>query len=294
MDIFIVAVRVPVVVNLLGVHNGEEVRDRDVLGAAVRAVAAGCAGDEVLAVENFLHLFHCGALGLVEGLEVPHERDVVLHLFHVAHAGEHHHHAGEARDKADGVAHGAAAVQVFKHGLCVLRQVHEVAALDGLHDDDGLIEFAADLIALAALHRGIIVVDVVELDLHDLNFGILGQNALEHLGAVVERDADVANFALFFERRRRLICAALLEVVIVDKTLRVHQIEVEILDATDLELALEKRANVCLGLEIVRRQLVGQDVLLARIAACQAGLERLFALALDVAVRSVKIVEARV
>ena len=44
MDIFIVAVRVPVVVNLLGVHNGEEVRDRDVLGAAVRAVAAGRAG----------------------------------------------------------------------------------------------------------------------------------------------------------------------------------------------------------------------------------------------------------
>lgn len=33
VDIFIVAVRVPVVVNLLGVHNGEEVRDRVVLGA---------------------------------------------------------------------------------------------------------------------------------------------------------------------------------------------------------------------------------------------------------------------
>ena len=104
----------------------------------------------------------------------------------------------------------------------------------------------------------------------------------------------MVNFALFFELERRLIRAALLEVVIVDKTLRVHQIEVEILDAADLELALEKRADVCLGLEIVRRQLVGQDVLLARIAACQAGLERLFALALDVAVRSVKIVEARV
>ena len=69
MDIFIVAVRVPVVVNLLGVHNGEEVRDRDVLGADVRAVAAGRAGDEVLAVEDLLHLFHRGALGLVEGLK---------------------------------------------------------------------------------------------------------------------------------------------------------------------------------------------------------------------------------
>jgi len=56
VDIFIVAVRVPVVVNLLGVHNGEQIRNGDVLGTAIRAVAAGRTGDEVLAAENLLHV----------------------------------------------------------------------------------------------------------------------------------------------------------------------------------------------------------------------------------------------
>ena len=58
----------------------------------------------------------------------------------------------------------------------VVREVHEVAALDRLHDDDGLAEFAADLVASAALHGGIVVVEVVELDLHDLNLRIVRQD----------------------------------------------------------------------------------------------------------------------
>ena len=58
VDILIVVVRVPVAVGVLRVHDGEQVRNGDVLGTAVRAVAAGRAGDEVLAVENFLHIFH--------------------------------------------------------------------------------------------------------------------------------------------------------------------------------------------------------------------------------------------
>ena len=50
MDDAVVIVRVPVVIELLGVHNGEQVGDGDVLRTAVGAVAAGGAGDEVLAV----------------------------------------------------------------------------------------------------------------------------------------------------------------------------------------------------------------------------------------------------
>ena len=185
-------------------------------------------------------------------------------------------------------------VQILEDLFRRVRELDQIAALDRLHDDHRLAVLHADLVAFAALHLRVVVIRVVELELHRLDRRILRQNLLQHLRAVVEGEADVANPALRLQHERRLIRAALLEVVIVDKTLRVHQIEVEILDAADLELALEKRADVCLGLEIVRRQLVGQDVLLARIAACQAGLERLFALALDVAVRSVKIVEARV
>ena len=151
----------------------------------------------------------------------------------------------------------------------VVREVHEVAALDRLHDDDGLAEFAADLVASAALHGGIVVVGVVELDLHDLNLRIVRQDLLEHLRPVVKRDADVAHLALGLEGEGRLIGVTCLEVRIVARALRVHEIEVEILDAAGGQLALEKRADVLLGLEEGGGQLVRQDIALARVAARQ-------------------------
>jgi len=46
----------PVVIKLLGVHNGEQIRNGDVLGTAIRAAAAGRTEDEVLAAENLLHV----------------------------------------------------------------------------------------------------------------------------------------------------------------------------------------------------------------------------------------------
>ena len=49
VDGVVVIIRVPVVVEALGVHCREQVGDGDMPRAAVRAVAAGRAGDEVLA-----------------------------------------------------------------------------------------------------------------------------------------------------------------------------------------------------------------------------------------------------
>lgn len=100
VDGIVVIIRVPVVVEALGVHGREQVGDGDVLRAAVRAVAAGRAGDEVLAAEDPLHLLHRGQLLGAERAEVLHEGDVVLHLLHIAHAGEDHQHSGEARREA--------------------------------------------------------------------------------------------------------------------------------------------------------------------------------------------------
>ena len=134
----VVIVGIPVVVGLLGVHGCEQIGDGDVPGTAVDAVAAGRAGDEAHALEDGLHLLHRRQLRLIQRFEVPHERDVVLHLRHAAHAGQHHHHAFEARRKPQGVAGGTAAVEPVQHGLGLLRQVHQIAALHRLHDDDGL------------------------------------------------------------------------------------------------------------------------------------------------------------
>ena len=83
-------------------------------------------------------------------------------------------------------------MQRVQYGLRVLRQPDEVAALDRLHDDDGLVIFPADLIAGAALDSGIVVVRVVELDLDGFDLRIVRQDLLEHLRAVMERDAHMA------------------------------------------------------------------------------------------------------
>ena len=124
-------------------HHGlvvqfEQIGNGQVLGAMAYAVVAGRAGDEALTAEDLLHPFDRGKLRLVERLKVAHESNVVLHLLQIAHAGEHHSNAREARRKADGVARGAAAVQGVQHGFCVVGQVDKAAALDRLHDDDGL------------------------------------------------------------------------------------------------------------------------------------------------------------
>ena len=205
-------------------------------------------------MEDLLHAFDCGHFRFVQRPEVLHEGNVVLHLLHVAHAGEHHQHAGEARGKAQGVACRAAAVQRVQYGLRVLGQPDKIAALDRLHDDDGLVIFPADLIAGAALDGGIVVVRVVEPDLDGFDLRIVRQDLLEHLRAVMERDAHMADLALGLEGKGRFIGAAGLEMRIVARALRVHQVEVKILDAAGLELLLKQRADVRLGLEEVRRQ----------------------------------------
>jgi hypothetical protein len=88
---------------------------------------------------------------------------------------------------------GTAAVETVQHSFGLLRQVDQVAALHRLHDDDGLMVLHADLIAFTVLHGGVVVVRVVELDLHHLNFRVLRQDLLQHLRPVVEGDAHMAH-----------------------------------------------------------------------------------------------------
>ena len=71
-----------------------------------------------------------------------------------------------------------------------------------------------------------------------------------------------------------------------------HQEKVEILDAAGLQLALEEREDIFLLFEEGRGQFVRQNIALTRVAARQALAQRQLALALDVAVGGVEIVEA--
>ena len=115
---------------------------------------------------------------------------------------------------------------------------------------------AADLVAPAALNRGVVVVKVVELELHDLDLRILRKNLLQHLRTVVEGNADMPNFSLLLEGKGGLIGAVLLKIVKFIGILRMHQVKVEVFHPAGGKLRLEKRANLRLGLKEGARQLI--------------------------------------
>ena len=92
VDLVIVIVRVPIVVYLLGVHNGKQVRDGNVLRTPFYAVPAGGTGNQVHGTEDLPHLADGLQLPVVQRLEVLHEADIFLHLLQAAHTGEDHHH----------------------------------------------------------------------------------------------------------------------------------------------------------------------------------------------------------
>lgn len=62
VNYIIIVICVPVMIQLLGIHHCEKVRDGNTLRTAVRTVAAGRAGDQILASENFLYLLYGGKL----------------------------------------------------------------------------------------------------------------------------------------------------------------------------------------------------------------------------------------
>lgn len=104
---------------------------------------------------------------------------------------------GASCRKPHGIACRAAAVKRFGIFFRFPRRADEVATLDRLHDDHGFSELAADLQAFAGLHGRVLVIDVVELNLHNLDLRILGRNLLRHNRGVVEGNAEVRIFPSF-------------------------------------------------------------------------------------------------
>lgn len=66
------------------------------LRAAVRTISAGGTRYQIFAFEYFLNLFNGRKLCFVKRFKILHKADVVLHLLHVAHAGENSHYARKA------------------------------------------------------------------------------------------------------------------------------------------------------------------------------------------------------
>lgn len=103
---------------------------------------------------------------------------------------------GEADGPAGGGGGGVGGGQDVADGR---RRVGEESAFDGLHDDDEEVAFGGGFVAEAGLDAGIVPVGVVELELDELGFGVVVENAAEDIGGIVEGEADVADEAVVAE-----------------------------------------------------------------------------------------------
>ena len=290
-DVAVVAGLVPVVELLHAVQAGKHIRDPDRHRAAVHAVAAAGAGDQVHAAEDLPDPRDGGQLRFAQRGGAGHEADVLLHLLQAAHAGEDHHHVFKPGGKAQGQLCGAdpEPVDLGRGGF---GEICQSAALDRLHDDDGLAVLHAGLIDPAGVHRVVLVIQIVELDLDELDLRIGRQDAVQNLRGVVEGEADVADLSLGLELEGGLVGPAGLEVLEVAGVLGVHQVEVEIFRAAGLELPLEQGTDLGLGLKEDVGQFVREQIAVSGIAGGQALAEGGLAFAAVVAVGRVEVVEA--
>ena len=108
----------------------------------------------------------------------------------------------------------------------------------------------------------------------------------------MKENAEMTDFALGLQHKGWFISTAFLKMTIRVLSLRVHEIEIKIVNAACVQLALEERAKICFGLGEVADQLARQNVMVAGIMAGQAGLQRQFTLALNIAVCRVEVIEA--
>ena len=90
----------------------------------------------------------------------------------------------------------------------------------------------------------------------------------------MKENAEMTDFALGLQHKGWFISTAFLKMTVSVLSLRVHEIEIKIVHATCLQLALEERANICFGSGEAADQLVRQNVMVAGIMAGQAGLQR--------------------
>ena len=296
------AFREPVFLNFRGlfvavedqaVHRGEGPGYADSLRADLRAVVAGRAGDYRIFAEFGARGFDYGLFLRVEGPEVPHVREVVFHLFDIAHAGEDRYHSVEACGEAHGPrCDGSLRRVLFKDFAHFLGRRGQHPALDRLHDDYRLVVCARYFIASARLHGGVFPVGVVYLELDEFHLGVRGEDCFQLLGRRVERESNVLDESLsllFLYEAPHVEVVEEFRAVLAEV---VEQVEVEISCASAFERQVELayRLFACFAVYprgVLRRELVA----FARIAFDERCAYRLFAA--RVGPRGVEVCEAR-
>lgn len=187
INLSVIIICVSVAINVFRVHTGEKVGNRNLLRAAVHAVAAGGAGDPVHSIEDRAGFFHGFEFRLIKRTEIFHKGYVIGYLLGVAHSRKNHKHALAAGCESYRVACVTSAAEFIEGNFGFVGKSCEITALDRLHYDNGLSVSVANFETLARLNGGIVEIYIIQLNLNHFDLRIFGKNLLENLGFIVER-----------------------------------------------------------------------------------------------------------
>ena len=263
---------------------------RDVhAGRAGHTVAAAGAGVLNAGLQRLHRCVQRRALGLGERLKVAEGGDVVHHLRRVGHPAEDDLHVRQRADEA----HRPRRVRLpgrdrRQARRDVRRQLRQQTALDRLHHDDGNALFGRQPIALQPRLR--LGVHIVDLKLAEIPVA-RAEDGAEHVEAVVEREAEMADFSGPLHPFAEFHRAEFLQFLPLGCVERVQQIEVYVVGAQPRELLVEHALDVGGRLQRPRGQLGRQKIRVPRVFR-QRFAQKRFALPVVVGVGRVQIVDA--
>ena len=247
------------------IPDAEIVRNVHAHGAGHTVAAAGAADFDV-AAQDVGSLPDGGVLGVGHGAEISEGGEVVVQLVFCAHAGEDDLHifvAGRPAQRPRGRA--GVGVQCIQRRGSVRRQLCQRTALDGLHDDEGNIQFFGKSIApVACDFLGTVVgVEVVVLQLAEVP-RLVAQDMFEARRVVVAGEAKIPDAPGGLLLPEPVHNAHLFGRIVAGFVQGMQQIEVDVVHAQPLELLLEDVFGLVEGLAAPQRQLGGEVEALPR------------------------------
>lgn len=280
-------------------EHPELVPDAEVVGnvhahGAGHTVAAAGAADFDVAAQDVGSLPDGGVLGVGHGAEISEGGEVVVQLVFCTHAGEDDLHifvAGHPAQRPRGCT--GVCVQCIQRRGSVRRQLCQRTALDGLHDDEGNIQFFGKSIAPVAcdLLGTVVGVEVVVLQLAEVP-RLVAQDMLEARRVVVAGEAKIPDAPGSLLLPEPVHNAHLFGRIVAGFVQGMQQIEVDVVHTQPLELLLEDGFGLVEGLAAPQRQLGGEVEALPRPLGNDPAHER-FALTAVVGESGVKVVDTR-
>ena len=275
------------------IADAEIVRNVHAHGAGHTVAAAGAADFDV-AAQDVGSLPDGGVLGVGHGAEISEGGEVVVQLVFCTHAGEDDLHifvAGHPAQRPRGCT--GVCVQCIQRRGSVRRQLCQRTALDGLHDDEGNIQFFGKSIAPVAcdLLGTVVGVEVVVLQLAEVP-RLVAQDMLEARRVVVAGEAKIPDAPGSLLLPEPVHNAHLFGRIVAGFVQGMQQIEVDVVHAQPLELLLEDVFGLVEGLAAPHRQLGGEVEALPRPLGNDPAHER-FALTAVVGESGVKVVDTR-